>query len=217
MEDMQGKEDRGWGKSAGRMWWGRYTEGYIPRPRDATCEVKVAQMVKYDIRNVNDQEVCSCTTPRGTTHISGNHDGRSARLELSKNPISLLLLLVSVNGKRGPSILSEVLGDVVGDSLGGGEDDDLGVLVRDGVKVLDELASLLEVSADLDDLGDVVVGGELHGSNVDLDGVLEEIGSESLNLLGPGGREEKGLSVGSDLGDNLPDLRLETHVKHSVL
>ena len=150
------------------------------------------------------------------THVGGNHDGGSSGLELSEDPVSLLLLLVTVDGERGPSVLSEVLCDVVGDSLGGGEDDDLGVLVRDGVEVLDELASLLKVGADLNELLDVVVGGELHRSNVDLDRVLEEVGSESLDLLGPGGREEQRLSVRSDLGDNLPDLRLESHVEHSV-
>jgi hypothetical protein len=122
-----------------------------------------------------------------------------------------------VNGKRWPSVLSKVLGNVVGDPLGGGEDDDLGVLVRDGVEMLDEFASLLEVGANLDELLDVVIGGELHGSNVDLDGVGQEVGGESLDLLGPGGREEEGLSVRSDLGNDLPDLGLETHVEHSVL
>ena len=150
------------------------------------------------------------------TDVGGNHDGRSARLELSEDPVSLLLLLVSVDRERGPAVLSEVLGNIVGDSLGGGEDDDLCVLVRDGVEVLDELSSLLKVGADLDELLDVVVGGQLHRSDVDLDRVLEEVGRESLDLLGPGGREEERLSVRSDLGDNLPDLRLESHVEHSV-
>jgi hypothetical protein len=55
-----------------------------------------------------------------------------------------------------------------------------------------------------------VVGLQLHRPDVDLDQVLLEVGSETLNLLGPGGREEDGLSVRSDLADNLPDLRLET-------
>ena len=122
-----------------------------------------------------------------------------------------------MDSERRPSVLSKVLGDIVGDSLGSGEDDDLSVLVGDGIEVLDELSSLLEVGADLDELLDVVVGGELHGSDVDLDGVGKEIGSESLNLLGPGGGEEESLSVRSDLSDDLPDLRLETHIEHSVL
>lgn len=115
-----------------------------------------------------------------------------------------------MNSQRGPSVLPQELGQVVGDSLGTDKDQNLGVLGRDLVEVLDELSSLLKVGADGDFLGDVVVGLQLHRTNVDLDKVLLEVGSETLDLLGPGGREEDGLSVRSDLADNLPDLRLET-------
>jgi len=121
-----------------------------------------------------------------------------------------LLLLVSVDGQRRPSVLPQKLGQVVGDPLRTDKDQDLGVLLRDLVEVLDELASLFKVGADGDFLGDVVVGLQLHRTDVDLDQVLLEVGSETLDLLGPGGREEDGLSVRSNLADNLPDLRLET-------
>lgn len=40
-------------------------------------------------------------TSRG--NVGCNHNGRSARLELLENPVSLLLLLVSVDSKRRPS------------------------------------------------------------------------------------------------------------------
>jgi hypothetical protein len=70
-----------------------------------------------------------------------------------------LLLLVTVDGKRGPSVLTEVLGQVVGDPLGTDEDEDLGVLRRDLLEVLDQLAALLKVGADLDDLSDVEAEG----------------------------------------------------------
>lgn len=43
-----------------------------------------------------------------------------------------------------------------------------------------------------------------------------EVGSESLNLSRPGSREEQSLSIWSDLGDDFPDLGLETHIQHSV-
>ena len=35
------------------------------------------------------------------SHVSGNHDGALALLELVKNPIALVLLLVSVDGWEG--------------------------------------------------------------------------------------------------------------------
>jgi hypothetical protein len=84
------------------------------------------------------------------------------------------------------------------------------------LQVLEEFVSLVVLGNDLDDLVNIVVGSELHGTNVALDEVVLEVHGESLNLLGPGSREKEGLSVGSDLRDNLSDLGLETHVEHSV-
>jgi len=125
-------------------------------------------------------------------------------------------LLVTVDSQSGPAFRPEELGEVIGDSLGADEDDDLGVLFRDLVEVSDKLVSLAVGGSDLDVLGNVVVGRQLHGSNVDLNEVVLEVGSESLNLSRPGSREEQSLSIWSDLGDDLPDLGLETHIQHSV-
>lgn len=80
-----------------------------------------------------------------------------------------------MDGQCRPSVLPEVLGDVVCDTLRTNKDEHLGVLLADLVEVLDELRPLLKLSTDLDDLGNVVVGGELHGSDVHLNEVLEEI------------------------------------------
>jgi hypothetical protein len=121
-----------------------------------------------------------------------------------------------VDGKCWPSVGSEVFGEIIGNSLGTNEDEDLGVLARDLLEVLEEPVSLVVLGNNLDDLLDIVVGSQLEGTNVDLDKVVLEILGESLNLLGPGSREEESLSVGSDLRDNLSDLGLETHVQHSI-
>ncbi|KAI3481231.1 hypothetical protein L1887_56447 [Cichorium endivia] len=115
-----------------------------------------------------------------------------------------------------PAVLAEVLGEVVGDALGAGEDDDLAVLLRDGLEVADKLALLLKLGANLDDLLDVVVCGELGGANVDLGKVVEEVAGKTLHLLGPGGGEHERLTVGANLLENLADLGLETHVEHAV-
>jgi hypothetical protein len=127
-----------------------------------------------------------------------------------------LLSLVTVNSKRGPAVLTQELGEVVGDSLGTDEDEDLAVFLGNLVEVLDKLGSLFKVSADLDHLLDVVVGSQIHGSNVDLNVVVQEVHGKSLDFLGPRSREQQCLSVRSNLGDDLPDLRFETHVQHSV-
>lgn len=121
-----------------------------------------------------------------------------------------------MNSKRGPAVLTQELGEVIGDSLGTDEDKDLAVFLGDLVEMLDKLGSLFKVSADLDHLLDVVVGSQVHGSDVDLNEVVQEVHGKSLDFLGPSGREQQCLSVRSNLGDNLPDLRFETHVQHSV-
>lgn len=71
--------------------------------------------------------------------------------------------------------MAEVFSDVVCNTFGGDEDEDLGVLRADLIEVLDELVPLFEITADFDDLLDVGVGGEFHGTNVDLEGVPEEV------------------------------------------
>lgn len=85
------------------------------------------------------------------------------------------LFLVTMNGKSGPAILTQVLCNIVGHSLGGNKDEHLGVLSADLVKVLDELIPLLKVAANFNDLLDVRIGCQFHGANVHLNEVLEEI------------------------------------------
>ena len=66
-------------------------------------------------------------------------------------------------------------------------------------------------------LEDVVVGGEVHGADVDVNvTVVQELLGELLNFFGPGSRPHHHLPVRSDLLENLSYLRLEAHVKHPV-
>lgn len=76
--------------------------------------------------------------------------------------------------------------------------------------MFDQFPSFLVIRTDLDMLSDVVIGGQIHRTNVDLNEIFLEVGSESLYFFGPSGGEEEGLSVGSDLTDDLSDLRFET-------
>ena len=80
-----------------------------------------------------------------------------------------------MDGQSGPAVLAKVLGDVVCDTLRANEDKNLRVLLADLVEVLNKLRPLLELGADLNDLSNVVVGSELHGPDVHLDEILEEI------------------------------------------
>lgn len=151
------------------------------------------------------------------SHVSGNHDGALALLEFVENPITLLLLLVTVDREGWPAILSEETGDLVGNTLGASEDKALVVLVlHDLLEVLDHLVTLLEFGNDLDDLSDAVVGGQVHGTDVDLDEIVLEVLGESANLLGPSSGPHAGLTVRTNLANDLADLGLETHVEHTI-
>lgn len=50
--------------------------------------------------------------------------------------------------------------------------------------MLDELVALLKLAADFDNLLDVMVCSELHGANVDLDGIAQEILKDAVSGWG---------------------------------
>lgn len=80
-----------------------------------------------------------------------------------------------INRKSRPSVLAEVFGDVVGNTFCANEDKNFCVLGAYLVEVLGKLATLLKVTANFHNLCDVVVGGEFHRANVDLNHVFEEV------------------------------------------
>jgi hypothetical protein len=71
--------------------------------------------------------------------------------------------------------LTQVLRDVIGYAFGANEDQHLGILCTDSIEVLDQLCSLFEVTADVDNLLYVVVRCQFHRANVDLNHVSKEI------------------------------------------
>jgi len=80
-----------------------------------------------------------------------------------------------------------------------------------------ELVLLLILPNHVDMLLDILIGNQgIDFTNIDLNGILQEIMSEPLDLLGPRGRKEKSLPLFRDLGHNGTDLWLETHVQHSI-
>lgn len=153
--------------------------------------------------------------------------------EITKGSRENSLFFVSVNCECWPTILTEILGDVVGHTLRTNENKYFGVFAADLIEMFDEFAALFEVGADFDMLSDVVVSSEFHRADVNLDHVVEEIlrckfspgrGEEKasayigelLNVLGPRGAEHEGLTVRANLADDLANLRFETHVQHPV-
>lgn len=92
-----------------------------------------------------------------------------------------------MDSQRWPTVLTEILGNVVGNTLRTDEDENFGILLTDLIEVLDEFRPFLKVAADFNDLGDVMVSGELHRTDVDLNEVLEEILTKIDNMSGNNG------------------------------
>lgn len=67
-----------------------------------------------------------------------------------------------MNGERWPAVLTKVLRDIVRDPLSTNKDENLGILSADNIKVLDQLGTLFKITADFDDLSNVMVRGQLH-------------------------------------------------------
>jgi hypothetical protein len=165
-------------------------------------------------------------------NVRSNHDGALAGLEFVENPISLVLLLVTMNSylllvwlhcgvggltKCRPSVLTQESGNVVSYTFSACEDEDFIVAIfHDLLEMFDHAVSLFEFRYDLNDLGDSVVCRQVHGTNVDLNEVVQIVASQLTDFLRPCCRPHAGLSVGADLANDFADLRLETHVKHAI-
>ena len=86
-----------------------------------------------------------------------------------------ILLLITMDGQRRPAILTKVFRDVISDTFCAHEYENLRILGTDLIQVLDQLRALLEITANLHKLFDVVVRSEFHRPNVDLDHIFQEI------------------------------------------
>ncbi len=77
--------------------------------------------------------------------------------------------------KSRPAILAEVFRNIVCNPLSPHKNEDFRVLLADLIEMLNKLRTLFKIAADFDKLLYVVIGGELQGSDVDLDEVFQEI------------------------------------------
>lgn len=80
-----------------------------------------------------------------------------------------------------------------------------------------QLVLLLKVLAHLHDLVDAVIRRQLQRPDVHLNIIgAEEVLRQASHLLRPRRTPHEHLAVGTDLRDDLSDLRLEAHVQHAV-
>ena len=152
-----------------------------------------------------------------TGHIRGNKDQATALLELIQSPVTLLLSLVTMNGQGGHALGSQSALKLISASLSVSEHNHLAGRVHDGLEQSLELLGLLGFLANNHMLRNLLVCLLTSGTHGDLNRLLlAEVSGKGRHLFRPGGRVKHGLSVRSDLGNNLANLRLETHIQHSI-
>lgn len=151
-------------------------------------------------------------------HGGGDEDGGSASPESVESGFTFALRAVTVNRSGVMSLSAEEVTQVVGHSLRLDEDQDQTARLLCKQEIKEERSLVLVVDV-LDSLSNVL-RGRTYSPDGEEDVVLEESPGEHLNLLGEGSGEHERLPVVNarhvDTLDNLPDLRLETHIQHSV-
>lgn len=74
-----------------------------------------------------------------------------------------------------PSIRTKILCDIIGNAFGANKDENFGVFGTNLIKVLNQFRPFFEVAADFNNLLNVVVGCEIHRSDIDLYHVLQKV------------------------------------------
>mmetsp|Transcript_43578 Transcript_43578/g.113496 ORF Transcript_43578/g.113496 Transcript_43578/m.113496 type:complete len:416 (-) Transcript_43578:251-1498(-) len=157
------------------------------------------------------------------SNVSRNHDRRATILEFTQNPITLSLTLITMDSKSGPSISTELSAQIITPPLRFCEDEktpNISLLFGNAEVLFQDLCRFrcfVKVVTALDDLGNVVIGLQIRGTNVDLDRIFFKIiPCHSLDLLRPSGSEHQRLPIWSNLSKDLLDLGLKTHIEHTI-
>ncbi|CAH0053234.1 unnamed protein product [Clonostachys solani] len=168
------------------------------------------QVIVDDVGDIGDIETTG-------SNCSGNEDGAASISEEFEGTLTFTLGTITVNGGGREVLVNEEIGERVRHALGLNEDE--GQAAGMGVENIKENRALVNVFNVLNALSDVL-RGRTDTSNGEENIVLEEIPSEHLDIAGEGGREHQSLAVGNGghilTLDNAADLRLETHVQHTI-
>mmetsp|Transcript_95362 Transcript_95362/g.269614 ORF Transcript_95362/g.269614 Transcript_95362/m.269614 type:complete len:214 (+) Transcript_95362:713-1354(+) len=129
-----------------------------------------------------------------------------------------VLLFVAVDGGGLKPALANDLTELFAALLGAGEHEHLLYPLRVQVPQLpyDFLLLLLPPVSEHDLLGDVGVGGQLAGADLDVDDVFLKVPRQLLHALWPRRRPQQRLAIRAYLADNLPYVGLKPHIQHAV-
>ena len=146
-------------------------------------------------------------------HVSGDQDGRMARLEVSQGTLTGRLTLVTMQRQRGNSHTLELLRKTIRPMLRPAEHDrplDWLVLQQSG-----QQTGLLLLENVIDRVADQF-SRLLDGGNLNPLGIVQDPLGQFRNFLRHRGREEQGLLVFGQQLDDLANGGQEAHVEHPV-
>mmetsp|Transcript_40738 Transcript_40738/g.87455 ORF Transcript_40738/g.87455 Transcript_40738/m.87455 type:complete len:400 (-) Transcript_40738:1083-2282(-) len=150
-------------------------------------------------------------------NIGSDQNPALSTLEAVQRPVSLHLVAIAVDSLATNVHARDRAGQLIAHLLGFGEDYDLPFLDSLPKNVQKSVFLVPRVPADHDLLVDVGVRLQfIRISDAHLNGVSEELGGQSSNLFRPSCCEHQSLAPRRDVPDDLPNLRFESHVQHSV-
>ena len=79
-----------------------------------------------------------------------------------------------------------------------------------------ELRALVHITNKVDHLGDILTRLKRARTNLNNNMVMQKITSKTLDFLRPSSTPHKSLLIGTNLTQNLTNLGLETHIKHTI-
>ena len=164
------------------------------------------QLVVDDVGQVGDVQAA-----RG--HVRGHENLDEAAPECLEGAGPLGLAAVTVNGSGAHAAPVQVRSQSACLELAAGEDQDL--LHRVASDEVEQQVCLAVLIDRVQNLGQVV-GDAIAGRNRDDLRVLLELLRQAANVVRESRREHQRLSLGGHEGDDLADVRHETHVEHSV-
>jgi hypothetical protein len=124
------------------------------------------------------------------SHVGGNQDGTATRTEHGQRGLTLMLGTIAVDGGGVEALTTQIGLQQIGTLLTLYEDERESLALRQQLHELHALVLLLHPLHMLRD----EVGGGAHAPNGDPHVVVQEVVSQTLDLLGEGGRKHESLT-----------------------
>jgi hypothetical protein len=152
-----------------------------------------------------------------SSNSGGDQDWATTVSEHLEGTFTLTLSTITVNGGGREVLVDQEVGEGVSHTLG--LDKDQGKTSAVGVENVKQYRALVHIFNIFDLLGDVL-GSGTDTANRQEDVVFQEISGEHLDIPREGGREHESLTFLNAWHvltlNNAADLRLETHVQHTI-